>query len=155
MLYFYVGLGLAMFTIVIQVFELSTTISKQSYINKTNDLNIEKILIKNENDKNFLKLLKDINGTQIGTGMEICTKIKNGINDESDPNYSILSKYSVLNSYNIGDYLYSSHPRLVDGCNFIKDSHRVLIVPVNTQGEYSLYSCIIDLKPACRFEFIN
>jgi len=155
MLYFYIGVGLAMFTVVIKVFEISTTISKQSYLNKTNDLDINNLLIKNENDKTFLKLLKDINGTQLGLNKEICTNIKNGINNESDPNYSILSKYTALNSYNIDNNFYSSHPRLVDGCGLTTDSHRLLIVPINNQVKYSLYSCILDFETSCSFEFSN
>ena len=156
MIYFYFGLGLAMLTVVSKVFEVSTAISKQSYIDKTKSINIETLLTKNQNDKIFLKLLKDINGKDLGTGNDICNNIKNGITNELDTNYSILSKYSSLNSYRIGNNLISTHQRLVDGCDLVNNNHRVLIVPTpNTSNQYSLYSCIVEINPNYRFEFIN
>ena len=71
MVFFYFGLGLAMFSIVIKVFEFSTIISKQSYINKSKALSNEKVLIRSQNDKIFLQLLNEINGISMGNGNTI------------------------------------------------------------------------------------
>ena len=156
MLFFYVGLGLAMFSIVIKVFEVSSSISKQSYINKAKVLSIDKVLIRNQNDKIFLQLLNGMEGISMGTGKDICLNIKNGITDESNPSYSILSKYSALNSYSVGNFVYSSHPKLSDGCSFNSGSHRVIVVPKkHNPNQYSIYSCIISIEPKCRFEIID
>ena len=37
--------------------------------------------------------------------------------------------YTSLNNYDFGIPSYSNHARLKNGCEFIKDSHRVIIVP--------------------------
>ena len=93
MLYFYIGLGFSMFATVVQIFELSTTISKQSFINQPPIADLDKVLLKRQKDRRFLQLLNDINGNSLGEGADICINIKKGITDELDSNYSILSNY--------------------------------------------------------------
>ena len=98
-------------------------------------------------------MLNDIKGTSLGTGQLICQNIKNGLTNELDTNYSILSKYSVLNNYISGVPSYASHSRLKDGCDLINGFHRVVIVPSSIESNtYNLYSCIIDVEPKCQFE---
>ena len=153
MLFFYVGLGLAMMTTVIAIFETSTTISKNKYTIKNRSIDADKIIIKKQNDKKFLQMLSDIKGTSLGSGRLICQNIKNGLTNELDSNYSILSKYSMLNSYNAGIPSYASHSRLKDGCDLINGNHRVVIVPSSIEtNTYNLYSCIINVEPKCQFE---
>jgi len=156
MLFFYVGLGFAMITTVVAIFQTSTTISKTHYVNKSEVKDSDKILLQKQNDKKFLEMLNDIKGISLGSGEQICQNIKNGFTNELDTNYSILSNYSVLNSYNTGIKSYSSHNRIKNGCNLINGSHRVVIVPSSTEvNSYNLYSCIVDIDPKCSFELYD
>ena len=154
MMFFYVGIGFAMLTSVVAIFELSTTITKnQTLTDTTESMPEDKLLIKKQNDKIFLKILDDLKGVSLGSGDQICQNIKNGSTNESNTNYSILSNYSILNNYNYGVPFTSAHPRLNNGCNLIYDSHRIIIVPSSLENNhYNLYSCNIDIEPKCTFE---
>ena len=155
MIFFYVGIGFAMLTTVVAIFETSTTITKNQSLNdKNNSIQEDKLLMKKQNEIIFLKMLDDLKGISLGSGEEICQNIKDGSTNESNTNYSTLSNYSVLNSYNYGVPSSSTHPRLRNGCNLISDSHRIIIVPsLLENNHYHLYSCIIDIEPKCTFEF--
>ncbi len=156
MIFFYVGLGAAMITTVVAIFETSTTLNKNQYTERTKSIDEDKRIFQNQNDKKFLQLLDDINGRSIGTGQLICENIKNGFTDELDPNYSILSNYSILNNYKKGISSYTSHVRLKNGCDLVNGFHRVIIVPSSIKNNnYNLYSCIIDIEPKCSFELVN
>ena len=153
MIFFYVGLGIAMMTSVVSIFETSTNISKNHYTIRRKTIDSNKVIFKKQNDKKFLQLLSDIKGTSLGSGKLICQNLKNGFANELDSNYSILSKYSILNIYNSGIPSYASHSRLKDGCDLINGPHRVVIVPSSIESNtYNLYSCIIDVEPKCQFE---
>lgn len=154
MIFFYAGLGFAMLTSVVAVFETSTILNKKQFINKTISLDAEEILLQKQNDKIFLQMLNDIKGNNLGIGKEICQNIKNAFTDSSDPLNYILVNYISLNNYDLGIPSYSDHARLKNGCEFIKDSHRVIIVPTNNEPKsYKLYSCLINIEPKCSFEF--
>jgi len=154
MLFFYVGIGFAMLTTVVAIFETSTTITKNQILNDTNNsIPADKLLIKKQNEIIFLKMLDDLKGVSLGSGEEICQNIKDGSTNESNTNYSILSNYSILNNYSYGVTSDSTHPRLNNGCSLIYDSHRIIIVPSSLENNhYNLYSCIIDIEPKCTFE---
>ena len=109
MIFFYVGLGIAMMTSVVSIFETSTNISKNHYTIRKKTIDANKAIFKKQNDKKFLQLLSDIKGTSLGSGQLICQNLKNGFANELDANYSILSNYSMLNSYNSGIPSYASH----------------------------------------------
>ena len=155
MIFFYVGLGFAMMTTVVSIFEVSTTIRKNHHLTDTSISGQEdKLLIKNQNDKIFLRMLDDLKGVSLGSGEDICQNIINGFANESNTNYSILSNYSILNNYSYGVTSSSTHPRLNNGCSLIYDFHRILIVPSSLENNhYNLYSCNIDIEPKCTFEF--
>ena len=156
MLFFYVGLGLAMMTTVVAIFETSTTISKNQYTIRSKSVDSDKLIVQKQNDKKFLELLNDLQGISLGSGDIICQNIKNGFTDELDTNYSILSKYIQLNNYNSGIPSYSTHVRFKNGCNLINNFHRVVITPSLLESNtYNLYSCIIDVEPKCPFELAN
>jgi len=153
MIFFYVGLGIAMMTTVVAIFDTSTTISKNQYTIKNKSINTDKVILRKQNDKKFLQMLDDIKGTSLGSGPLICQNLKNGFTNELDSNYSILSKYSMLNIYNSAIPSYASHSRLKDGCELVYGSHRVVIVPSSIENNtYNLYSCIINVEPKCQFE---
>ena len=153
-MFFYVGLGFAMMTSIVSIFEVSTTIRKNHHLTDTSISRQEdKLLIKNQNDKIFLKMLGDLKGISLGSGEEICQNIKDGLTNVSNTNYSILSNYSILNNYSYGVTSSSTHPRLNNGCSLIYDSHRIIIVPSSLENNhYNLYSCNIDIEPKCTFE---
>ena len=155
MIFFYVGIGFAMLTSVVAIFETSTTITKnQSLTETTNSIQEDKLILKKQNDIIFLKMLDDLKGLSLGSGDEICQNIKDGFANQSNSNHSILSNYSVLNNYNYGIPSSSTHTRLNNGCNLISDSHRIIIVPSSLENNhYNLYSCIINIEPKCTFEF--
>ncbi len=156
MIFFYVGLGIAMMTTVVSIFETTTNIYKNQYSNKSKAKNTDKIIFQKQNDKKFLQLLNDLKGTSIGTGDLICENIKNGFVDQLNSNYSIISNYSSLNTYNKGISSYSTNSRLVNGCNLVNGFHRVVITPSTIENNtYNLYSCIIDIDPKCTFELVD
>ena len=155
MIFFYVGIGFAMLTSVVAIFETSTTITKNQSLNETTtSIQEDKLILKKQNDIIFLKMLDDLKGLSLGSGEKICQNIKDGFANQSNPNHSILSNYSLLNNYNYGSPSSSTHARLNNGCNLISDSHRIIIVPSSLENNhYNLYSCIIDIEPKCTFEF--
>ena len=156
MLFFYVGIGMAMMTTVVAIFETSIIIKKNQYTNKSKPINFEKVIFQKQNDKKFLQLLNDIKGRSLGSGQIICQNIKKGFSDELDPNYPILSKYSILNTYSNGIPSYTSQIRLKSGCDLINGFHRVVIVPSSSENNtYNLYSCILEEEPTCPFELVN
>ena len=156
MIFFYVGIGLAMMTSVLSIFEISTKINKNQYTIRNKSINSNELFFQKENDKKFLQMLNDIKGVSLGAGQIICQNLKNGFSDELDDNYSFLSNYSILGSYNSGIPSYSSHPRLINGCDLINGYHRVVIVPSPIEtNTYNLYSCIIKVEPKCTFEIVD
>ncbi len=156
MIYFYVGLGFAMMTTIVSIFEISTTINKNKYTIRVIKNEADKTILQKQNDKKFLQMLDDLKGINIGSGQLICQNLKNGFDDELDPNYAILSNYSILNLYNSGIPSYTSHSKLKDGCDLVNDYHRVIIVPNQKENNaYNLYSCIINVDPKCPFELVE
>ena len=156
MIFFYVGIGFAMMTTVVAIFETSTAINKNQYTDKLKPVNSDKLISAKQSNIKFLQMLNDIKGTSLGSGQLICQNIKNGFSDELDPNYPVLSNYSILNNYNSGIPSYSPHNRLKNGCDLTNSYHRVIIVPSTIENNaYNLYSCIIDVEPKCPFELVN
>ena len=156
MIFFYVGIGFAMMTSIISNFQIATTINKNQYTIRNNTVNSSKLFFQKENDKKFLQMLNDIKGIPLGSGKQICEKLKDGFSDELDDNYSILSNYSILGSYNSGIPSYSTQPRLINGCNLVNGYHRVVIVPNSMENNtYNLYSCIVAVEPLCTFEMVD
>ncbi|AIQ97330.1 hypothetical protein [Prochlorococcus sp. MIT 0801] len=156
MLFFYVGIGFGMFTTIFAMLQTSMILNKKVYINDKKLLDPNEFNLRKPNDKKFLQLLNEMSGVSLGSGNEICQNIKNGFTDKLDTNYTILSKYSELNIYEPGIESNTNHSRFIGGCDLVKDSHRVIIVPNSTDiNTYNLYSCIINTEPKCIFELSN
>ena len=156
MIFFYVGIGFAMMTTVVAIFETSTNINKNQYPIRINKIDSDKILLQKQNDKKFLQILNDLAGISLGSGQLICQNIKDGYENQSNSNYSILSKYAIINNYKSGIPSYTSHNRLKNGCDLVYGFHRIVIVPSNVNNNsYNLYSCIIGVDPKCPFELVN
>ena len=156
MIFFYVGLGFAMMTTVISIFETSTTLNKNQYTNRSISLDTDKLIEQRQNDKKFLQMLDDLKGQSLGTGDSICQNIKNGFTDELDSNYSILSNYSFLNDYNYGIPSYSTNVRLENSCNLVKGFHRIIIVPSSIENNaYNIYTCMTPIFIFCCHQHIK
>tara|TARA_Y100001968_G_scaffold333866_1_gene400313 strand:+ start:3516 stop:3986 length:471 start_codon:yes stop_codon:yes gene_type:complete len=156
MIFVYSALGFAMITTVVAIFETSITINKRQFIDKLKKIDPDIKLLQYQNDRLFLSLLKELEGISLGSGKDICLNIKNGFTDKLDPNYPKISKYSILNNYNTAIPAYSIHQRLRNGCELIKDSHRIIIVPNPAElNKYNYYSCIIKIEPKCIFEIVD
>ena len=78
MIFFYVGIGFAMMTSIISNFQIATTINKNQYTIRNNNVNSSKLFIQKENDKKFLQMLNDIKGIPLGSGKQICEKLSLG-----------------------------------------------------------------------------
>ena len=156
MIFLYIGLGFGMLTTVVAIFQASTTINKNQYLNNSIPVDSNKILLQKQNNKKFLQMLNDIKGKSLGSGQQLCQNIKTGYNNVLDSNHSILSNYSVLNTYSSGISANTTHSRLNNGCELVYESHRIIIVPSTLENNsYNLYSCIVDIEPTCDFESIN
>ncbi|PYE01077.1 hypothetical protein [Prochlorococcus marinus] len=167
MLFFYVGLGFAMYTATLGIFEMSLAISKQRFMSNTNILNPQDINTKKNNDKVFLSLiesLKDFNSSsdlddlEINLQDDICLDISYSMLNENGKYSSILNSpdYTDISSYNPGIKSYSTHSKFINSCSLVNNFHRVIISYDNSNiDEYSYYSCIIDMDPICRFELVD
>ena len=156
MLFFYIGIGFGMIATIIAMFETSMFLNKKNYISEKNSFEQNELSLRETNDKKFLQLLNDLKGISLGSGKDICLNIKNGFTNELNTNYIIISKYSELNIYEPGIDLNTNHSTFTGGCNLVKDSHRVILVPNSTDNDsFKLYSCITNTEPKCTFEIYN
>ena len=72
MIFFYVGIGFAMMTTVVAIFETSTAINKNQYTEKSKQVNSDKLIFAKQSNTKFLQMLRDIKGTSLGSGELIC-----------------------------------------------------------------------------------
>ena len=151
MIFFYSILGIFMFTHIISIFEMATTINNQQIFDRPFK-NKESVLIsKREKDRRFLMLLSQIDST-LGTGSSLCKNIIDGMTNPENSNYSILSSYDDLSDFRPGIPISSTHSLFVNGCDLNKGNHRVIIIPsLDFQNPYLYFSCISD-GVRCRFE---
>ena len=155
MIFFYTGIGFAMFTSVLAILQTSALLNKNHFLDKSNQKDTDKILIQKQHDTKFIQLLSEQNLSSLGKGQDICANLKKGFTDISDPNYSIFNKYLILNSYNQIE-VNSLNTRLSKGCGMNNKNHRVIIVPSsNKDMKYNIFSCIIESDSYCSFEDIN
>ena len=151
MIYFYVGLGIAMLTGIISVFEMATTITRQQMNNRPPKYDDNERIVQKQNDRRFLQLLNE-STESMGEGNELCLNIKDGMSNINNSNFSLLSKYNDLLDFNPGIPISSSHSSFINGCDLNKGKHRLIIVPNNDISiKYSLYSCL-TISSKCKFE---
>ena len=151
MIYFYVGLGIAMLTGIIGIFEMATTITRQQINSRPPKINEDERIVQKQNDRRFLQLLNE-STEPLGEGNALCLNIKDGISNINNSNYSLLSKYNDLLDFNPGIPISSSHSSFIKGCDLNKGKHRLIIVPNNDISmKYSLYSCL-TISSKCKFE---
>ena len=144
MTYLYAGLGIAMLTAVMAMFQIAMGLTQQQIVSKPpQDTYLKSVW--QSNDQQFLRLIKTMDSGW-GTGATLCDKIRQTI--------ATTSTYSSLSDYGSGLVSSSSHPRLTGACALANGSHRILIAPppAGAMG-YRLYSCLItggDVE--CGFE---
>ena len=155
MLFFYTGIGFAMFTTVLAMLQTSAALNKNQFLDKIIKIDADKILLRKKNDTKFIQLFAELGSRSLGSGQMICSNLKTGFTDISDPNYSILNKYSTLNSYTQIE-VNSLNSRLISGCGLNHKNHRVVIVPNSDESmKYNFFSCIIETSYVCKFEDID
>lgn len=151
MIFLYTILGMFMFTNIISIFEIASTINNQKTFDRPVSSNQSLLLSKREKDRRFLQLLNEINSS-LGSGNSLCQNIIDGITNSDNNNYPILSNYTDLGNYKQLIPVTSQHSLLSNGCDLNNASHRVLIIPSQDNlNPYLFYSCISD-GIVCKFE---
>ena len=144
MVYLYAGLGVAMLTGIMAVFEMGLALTGQSLIPSTIDVYFGDPVVK-AMDQNMLRLLKDPD--QVKPGLEGST-LCNRVIDEYQSTFSggsslVVDTTSPLNANWLG------------ACVMSNKEHRILIVPGVSSASipYSFYSCIlVNSEDQCSFE---
>jgi len=144
MTYLYAGLGIAMLTAVMAMFQIAMGLTQQQIVSKPpQDTYLKSVW--QSNDQQFLRLIKTMDSGW-GTGSTLCDKIRQTI--------ATTSMYSSLSDYGPGLVSSSSHPRLMGACALANGGHRVLIAPAPAGATgYRLYSCLVKAGDVeCGFE---
>jgi len=140
-----------MFTNIISIFEMASTINNQQIFDRSPTFDQALLLSKREKDRRFLKLLSEAN-LSLGSGNSICQNILDGMTNNDNSNFLILSNYTDLANYKQSIPITSQNPLFDNGCDLNNASHRVLIVPSQDNlNPYLFYSCISD-GLVCKFE---
>jgi len=150
MTYLYAGLGIAMLTAVMAMFQVAMGLTQQQIVSQPREdsyLNSEL----QSNDRQFLRLINVINAAS-GPG-STCDKIKDVI-DKDKQKPSINQDFYNLYAYRQCSVISSRHPRLTGASALPNGSHRVLIAPAPAGAKgYRLFSCLItDSENPCGFE---
>lgn len=117
MTYLYAGLGLAMLTAIMAMFEMASGLTNQQMMTSPADDGYSLSVWKND-DQRFLKLLDSADATW-GSGSPLCAKIL----DQIKPG----QPYGDLSGYTPGQTGDSAHPSLAGACVFQKNEHRIVI----------------------------
>jgi len=150
MTYLYAGLGLAMLTAVMAMFQVAMGLTQQQIVSQPpQDRYLNSV--GRSNDRKFLRLMNVINAGS-GPG-STCDKIKDVI-DKDKQKPSINQEFHDLYAYGQGLVISSSHFRLDGACALPNGSHRVLIAPAPAGAKgYRLFSCLITgSDDQCGFE---
>jgi len=153
MTYLYAGLGIAMLTAVMAMFQVAMGLTQQQIVSQPREdsyLNSEL----QSNDRQFLRLINVINAGS-GPG-STCDKIKDVI-DKDKQKLPRDQDFYNLYAYGQGLVISSSHFRLNGACALPNGSHRVLIAPAPSGATgYRLFSCLITgSDDQCGFEKIT
>ena len=145
MTYLYAGLGIAMLTAIMAMFQIATGLTQQQISSKPpTDSYLKSVW--QSNDQQFLRLIETMDGTW-GTGSVLCQKIIQTV--------ATGGAFPGLAGYVESLGTASLHSRFVGACVLGSGSHRVLIAPKpasSTGASYRLYSCLLSSGVACNFE---
>lgn len=168
MIYFYAGLGAAMLTGIMVLFEVGLALTGQSLVDEQTEFEVYQDIV-NSSDRLFQRMLTEPQDLQaIGTGhygsvlcKQIMCRIKSpGIGCRSgntnNPLYAGLERYSTPR-YTPSTGVWSSSCVLERELDNREWTHRLLIRPNRDRLDlgYELYSCIVERNisdPRCLFE---
>ena len=145
MVYLYAGLGIAMLSGIMAIFEMGLALTGQSLIPSPADAYLSDPVVK-QMDQNLLRLLN--NPAQVVQGLErevLCNKLKAAYE----------TRYPTKGNPWVEDSRLPINDNWLNACVMNNGSHRVLIVPelVNKSIPYQFYSCVIDDgEDRCSFE---
>jgi len=156
MTYLYAGLGIAMLTAVMAMFQIAMGLTQQRIVSKPP----QDTYVKPDwkfNDRQFLRLINAMNAGSVPAST--CDKIKDVI-DKDKQKLPDDQEFSDLYAYDDqGLVISSSHFRLTGACALAlpNGNHRVLIAPAPAGAKgYRLFSCLItDSYGQCGFEKIT
>ncbi len=144
MTYLYAGLGMAMLTAIMAMFEMASGITGQQMFSRPPVDRYMQSAAQGA-DRQFLELIS-IADSSWGSGDALCTKILAEIEKPG-------SRYGGLAGYTRSVATTSGHLRLTGACVLAKGEHRVLVAPVAGAGRsYGLYSCAPQNASSCLFE---
>ena len=166
MIYFYAGLGAAMLTGIMVLFEVGLALTGQSLLEQRSELDAYQDVV-NASDRLFLRMLTQPQDVQaIGSGRygsELCQQILcriQGINCRSgnskNPLYAVLESYETP-KLSLPSGAWSSSCALERQLEENSLIHRVLMRANRDRLDYGyeLYSCVVDgdrPDPRCLFE---
>jgi len=153
MTYLYAGLGIAMLTAVMAMFQIAMGLTQQQIVSKPPRDNYLQSPWQS-NDRQFLRLIKTMEESP--KFKPTCDIIKNAIDKDKALNSPF---FPGLHPYNLTQGSASNHARLAGACALVNQDHRVLIAPAPSGATgYRLYSCLIaasDVREGrveCKFE---
>ena len=141
MIYLYAGLGIAMLTGIMAIFEMGLSLTGSSLLSSRVDPYTLEIEVK-EMDRKLLSVLEDPNEFSSGiSGLEICQRLE--LVDSLQDNWPFESAQEVEGNIFPG------------ACVMNAGSHRVLVSPDPSRQHhsYQLYSCLLqEAEQNCLFE---
>ena len=145
MTYLYAGLGIAMLTAIMAMFQVATGLTQPE---NSSELPPDSYLksVWQSNDQQFLRLIETMDATW-GTGSVLCQKMIQAL--------ATGGAFPGLTGYVESLGTASLHSRFVGACVLGSGSHRVLIAPKpasSAGANYRLYSCVLSSGVACDFE---
>ena len=146
LIYLYVGLGMAMLTAIMAMFEMASGITNSQIFSRP-PVDPYMQLGSQAADLQFLALIGAAHSSW-PSGDALCTKIEEEINKSG-------VIYPDLVGYTRSQATLSNHLRLAGACVLVKGQHRVLVTPRAGVGSfYGLYSCALQKgNPfSCTFE---
>lgn len=143
MTYLYAGMGLAMLTAIMAMFQISSGLTKQQIFSRPPvDSYLKSVW--QSNDQQFLRLIETMDSSW-GSSSTLCEKILQAVGPGST--------YPNLSNYVKGLETANGHPRLSGACVLGQGPHRVLVVPSTFGGRsHRLYSCVLTKGVSCDFE---
>lgn len=139
MIYLYAGMGVAMLTAIMAMFEMANGLTGQQMFSRPpKDVYLQSV--HQTYDQSFLRLIESMDTSWN------CPMIRQEI--ESNP------LFSNIKSYRDGLPSESTHQLLMGSCVFSNGNHRVLISPLpqGSTKSHRLFSCLLVDEVMCSFE---
>lgn len=139
MIYLYAGMGVAMLTAIMAMFEMANGLTgQQMFARPPKDAYLQSI--HQTYDKSFLRLIESMDTSTT------CSTMRSEL--ENNP------VFSDIQPYRAGLPSESTHQFLSGSCVFSNGNHRVLISPLPQRStkSHGLFSCLLMDEVLCSFE---